>query len=113
MLHRPLAAAAHQDKEEDEGVIRIWDLTTKKLRHVLTADTNGVFSLAFHPSGKTLAGGGADGTITFWDTRTGKQTEKLEGRTRDVAALAFSKDGTVLLSVGSDKQLLIWETGGN
>ena len=102
-----------------DGTIRLWDLLTGKLLHVLKGHGSGVVSLAASTDGKTLASGSADCTIILWrlwqlspaDIRQGIEpapTHFLRGHTSVVASLAISADGVVLASGSRDKTIKLW-----
>ncbi|HVS37006.1 MAG TPA: hypothetical protein VMS17_15705 [Gemmataceae bacterium] len=57
------------------GPIYLWEVSTAKLRIVLTGHQNGVTSLAFSPDGSRLISGSHDTTALIWDL-TGLADEK-------------------------------------
>ena len=75
------------------GEIRLWKVSTGKLKAALDGPAGFVRSMAFAPDGKTLASGG-DRTIRLWEVRTGQLRNTLEEHTGEVEALAFSPDRT-------------------
>jgi WD40 repeat protein len=85
---------------------------------------NTVLCLAFDPSGKILASGGADNTVILWE-RAGdgfRHRATLRGHAGEVHALAFNADGSRLITAGwinrqqgrVDGTLRVWDvaTGG-
>ena len=68
--------------------------------------THGVYSVAFSPDGKVIAGGSFF-TIKLWDVASGAQLRSLEGRGL-AKPLAFSPDGKVIASSSDDKTIL-WD----
>lgn len=74
--------------------------------------TNTVYSVAFSPTGKTLASGGADKTIRLWDVAT-KQRRALIRTPEKVASLAFSPNGRTLASGGFDASITLWNVAPN
>ena len=63
-----------------------------------------VFSVAFAPDGKTIAGAGYDNTVWLWDVATGQLKNTLVGHT-----VAFSPDGTTLAITNRHLGLRVWD----
>lgn len=62
----------------DEGVVRVFDLTTRRERDL--AEDVRTFDLAFSPDGERLAAvGTADDSVRLWNVRTGDLWRILEG----------------------------------
>ena len=70
---------------------------------------NAVSCLAFDPTGRVLASGGADSTIILWDVPGFQPRAVLRGHTGEVRTLAFSPDGSRLASGGADGSLRTWD----
>ena len=99
-----------------DGSVYLWDLQTKKLRNVLVGDANRIGSLAFSPTGETVAGATWNNAIQLWDRHTGKSLKTLIGhtdlntRSMSIAFIAYSDDGKRLASVGwRDRTIRIWD----
>ena len=92
------------------GEIRLWKVSTGKLKAALDGPAGFVRSMAFAPDGKTLASGG-DRTIRLWEVRTGQLRNTLEEHTGEVEALAFSPDRKTLASAGGDYTIRLWDAG--
>lgn len=82
-----------------------------------------VRSVAWAPSGKTLAAGSFDSTVSIWE-RVGGEDEDLEGgndssewecvttlegHESECKSVAYSRDGGLLASCSRDKSVWIWE----
>jgi WD40 repeat protein len=86
------------------GDIHVWELKTGNLLHTLAApETAGleaieVYSLAFSPNGKVLAGGGIH-QIVFWEAKTGRRLDKKLPSSAGAYHLHFSKDGNEITAV--------------
>jgi WD40 repeat protein len=92
--------------------VRIADLTTGKIVHVLHNTTGGREpfhgALAFTPDGKTLAGG-VKGSIHLWDVAAGKELRRWVADRRQVTSLAFAADGRTLASSGAETAIRLWD----
>ncbi|MGJ6963862.1 WD40 repeat domain-containing serine/threonine protein kinase [Streptosporangium sp. G11] len=85
----------------------------------LRGHTETVNTVAFSPSGETLAGGDGDGAVILWDARTHRPVgDPMKGHTRAVEAMAFSPDGRLLASGGNNDNgadpdehtVILWDT---
>jgi WD40 repeat protein len=92
------------------STIRLWDLATLQAATLSSLPGSyGDQALAFHPSGRTLAGGmGMDGTIRLLDPVTGQVTT-LTGHTSPIEAAAFSPDGRTLATGSTDATVRLWD----
>jgi WD40 repeat protein len=61
-----------------DGLIRQWNLSSKKLTKTLTADKN-VEILRYSPDGKLIASGSRNGQLTIWDNSNGKKLQTFDG----------------------------------
>ncbi|MEO2089261.1 MAG: hypothetical protein ABGY75_07165 [Gemmataceae bacterium] len=91
---------------ERDGAVCVWDVTTKE--RVLTFDT-GVYSVAFDPQGRFLAGAGLADRVYVWDLTSGEQVFALDGHQERIHCVAFSPDGSYLLSGGDDMTVRVWD----
>ena len=96
----------------ERSSIQIWDVTTGKVQHVLSAHTGDVFSVAFSPDGRWLATAGEDTTVRIWNTATWKLRRTLRGHRGWVMSLAFSHDSKRLASGSRDHTMKLWDTAG-
>ena len=55
-----------------------------KLLRTLEGHTDTVYSVAFDPTGQTLASGSDDNTVKLWEPASGKLLRTLEGHTGSV-----------------------------
>ena len=98
-----LAATAGYD-----GLVKLWDLRARGLKHDLKKHKGWVRSLAFSPDGTRLASAGEDGTVVLWDTASGAEVKTVPAHTGAVTAVAFSRDGATLATGGGDKFVKLW-----
>ena len=96
-----------------DKTVKLWDLSTRRLKRTLEGHSEMVPAIGFSPDGKTLASGSWDKTVRLWDIQTGKQKAALKHSGR-VHALAFSGSGAILASGDSDETVRLWnaQTGG-
>ncbi len=91
--------------------IKLWNVANQSLITTLPGHTGGptgIHSLAFSPSGDTLASGSGDQTIKLWDVGNQSLIATLTGHTGHVFSVAFSPDGT-LASGSRDGTVKLWD----
>ena len=98
-----LAATAGYD-----GLVKLWDASSRTLRHDLRKHKGWARAVAFSPDGTQLASAGEDGTVVLWDTATGTELKTIAAHQAAATCLAFSKDGQTLVSGGGDKLVKLW-----
>jgi WD40 repeat protein len=81
-----------------DGVVRLWEVQSGKLRHTFSGHVGPVHYLAFAPDGRTLASLGADNALRLWHPGTGQQLFTLAAPSEALGGLAFSGDGRVLVA---------------
>jgi WD40 repeat protein len=64
----------------DSETFTMQALEQPKKPPTLKGHTEGLYSLAFSPDGKTLASCGSDSTIRLWDASTGKEMKSLKSK---------------------------------
>jgi WD40 repeat protein len=93
-----LAAAAY------DADIRIWDVRTGALKHVIQDLPVSMFDVAFSPDGNSLAAAGADRRIHVWDTQSWKSTRTIKGQPEAIGQIRFSPNGSMLLTGGFNER---------
>jgi RNA polymerase sigma factor (sigma-70 family) len=87
--------------------VRVWEVETGLLKHVLESKATGFREVNFSPDGKLLVGAGpAD--IPIWDVESGKVVRTLRGHQGGVFSAVFSARGDTLTTCGSDKTIHFW-----
>jgi autophagy-related protein 16-1 len=89
--------------------IKIWDCTTRRLKHTLTGHLSKIFS-ARYTDMNTIVSGSHDRTIKVWDLTRGvcSKTIFTLSSCNDLASL--SSDGSMIISGHLDNNLRIWDT---
>jgi tetratricopeptide (TPR) repeat protein len=85
----------------EDPSIRLWDAATGVLKKKLPGNQNGVWSLAFDPTGRRIASGDSAGTVLLFEVDSARvlRRENLGGSR--VSSLVFLNQGRSLL-VGQD-----------
>ncbi len=100
-----MIATAHLD-----GVVRIWDAGTHKLRTRFQVRGRFVHgALAFSRDGLWLATGAMDGSVSVWDPKGGKIVRDVGRHQSYVYTLGFGRGIGSLASGGSDGLCYLWD----
>jgi WD40 repeat protein len=92
-----------------DGIVRLREVETGKVRWVFRADPKYAYGLAFSPDGTMLASGGKDRTARLWDVRSGRLLRAFFGHEDGVEGVAFSPDGKVLATASYDRTVRLWD----
>jgi len=98
----PLIVSAGWDK-----LVKVWNLSSCKLRTNLVGHQGVVYTVAISPDGSLCASGGKDATAMLWDVNDGKHLYSLDagGNTN---ALCFSPRN-YWLCAATDTSIKIWD----
>lgn len=96
---------------DSKGLIKLWNIQTKKLLGTLTEHSGHVSDLAFSPDGDILASAGSDNTVKIWNRASGELLDTLQHK-NSVHCVAFSSDGKTLVSGSSDRTIRVWQRLG-
>ncbi|GAU64988.1 hypothetical protein SSP35_01_03250 [Streptomyces sp. NBRC 110611] len=75
----------------------------------LTGHTRTVTTVAFSPSGTTLATASEDHTVKLWNPANGRLLGTLLGHSAPLTTVAFSPDGRTLASASTDGTARLWD----
>ncbi|WP_157248269.1 AAA family ATPase [Nonomuraea typhae] len=96
-----------------EGVIRLWDVSTRvSAGSALTDAAGDVSSMAFSPDGSWIAAARGD-EVLWWRLKAG-QVDRASRTARTLSsaaahAVAFSPDGRLLAAAGQDGSVHVWD----
>jgi WD40 repeat protein len=91
---------------EGQGVVRLWNVRTRRPVGGPISSNHAVTGLALSPDGKTLAVV-ADG-LQLWATATGQPIGRPLPASDAAGSAAFSPNGTLLASIGAGGQARLW-----
>jgi eukaryotic-like serine/threonine-protein kinase len=83
--------------EDVDNAIHLWDTSSGKLIGVCAGHKQAVWSLAFCPSGRTLATASDDSTLKLWNIATQQELLSLRRLGGALRGLLFSPDGHLLV----------------
>jgi len=98
----PLIVSAGWDK-----LVKVWNLTTCKLRTNLVGHFGVVYTTAVSPDGSLCASGGKDGIAMLWDVNDGKHLYSLDAA-GTINALIFSPKN-YWLCAATDTAIKVWD----
>ncbi len=107
---RTLAAGGRlQGSQGGEGAIRIIDVETGEITHLLEGHSEAILSLAFSTDGTLLASSGMDDTAIVWKAADYSEVHRIQGHHGDVNAVRFTLDGERLVTASDDAALGLWD----
>lgn len=65
-------------------------------------------SMAFHPNGRIVAGGGGDGRLRLWHVASGNLWRTVDLHADSITAVTFTPDGRYLITASREGKVLIW-----
>lgn len=93
----------------EDKVIRIWDLSTRRITKYLKGHEQDIYSLDFFPDGSRLVSGSGDRTVRIWDLNTGQCSLTLSIED-GVTTVAVSPDGKLIAAGSLDRTVRVWDS---
>ena len=91
------------------GILKIWDVRTRKLIRTFENGYGEVHAVAFSPSGKEVFAGRDGWSLQLIDTASGKTIQSFRGSDGTIKAAAFSPDGHQLATGGANNDAYLWD----
>lgn len=96
--------------------VALWDVATGTLAAQVESPAGTVWSLAFSPDGRTLAGGSHHQMVLLWRFDAGgpgpvalQPLPGRQGHLSEVWSVAFTQDGQHLVTAGKDGTVRLWK----
>ena len=93
----------------EDKLIRIWDLSTKRIIKILRGHEQDIYSLDFFPDGDRLVSGSGDRTVRTWDLRSSQCSLTLSIED-GVTTVAVSPNGKLIAAGSLDKTVRVWDS---
>ncbi|MCE7949321.1 MAG: hypothetical protein DYG88_18025 [Chloroflexi bacterium CFX4] len=92
------------------GIIQLWDISGKAIKHILPDHTQRVSGLAWHPDNTQLLTASLDGSINLWNAQNGELIKCFSNQGM-VTAITWSSDGNRFVTAsGSERQdIVVWD----
>lgn len=89
-----------------DGSVKLWNIPSLTL-HTEFSVGEGVFSVAFHPSGNLLIAGDGLGQIHVWDLKVNRLIRIISVQSDLISSVSLNPSGTLLASVSMDGSIKI------
>ncbi|MFI9487376.1 NB-ARC domain-containing protein [Promicromonospora sp. NPDC052451] len=93
----------------EDGVVRLWDLTSRTLIRSLRGHTGWVHAVAISPDGSLIASAGEDNAIRLWSAVDGTQVGILPGHDKRIRTMTFLRRSGELVSGAEDGLVRVWD----
>ena len=91
-----------------DNKIKVWDVTTQKIKLVLEGHTKSTLPVAISPDEKYIVSGSLDRTIKIWNAQNGEILKSLEGHSDNIYDIAFHPNGMYFASASRDQSIRLW-----
>ena len=91
------------------GEVKLWDLASGTVRHVLSGHEDEVWRALWTPDGESLVTVAADGEVVVWDAAAGAEVRRWSAHEGAIHGAALSPDGARLATASVDRAVRLWE----
>ncbi len=91
------------------GDVRLFDVTTGKLKRTIKASPRMLWSVSLGPRGRKLVSGGVDKVARIYSTRNGRLLKSLKGHTGIIVSVAFGPRGRKIVTGSTDDTAKVWD----
>ncbi|KAJ1659117.1 General transcription repressor [Dispira simplex] len=98
----------------EDKIIRIWDLSSKRICHTLRGHEQDIYSLDYSRDGRIIVSGSGDRSARLWDASTGKglfnlAIDDVGPKDAGVTSVAISPDGRFVAAGSLDRMVRVWD----
>ena len=95
----------------DDRTVRVWDMKSGRLHHVLYGHSESVRAVAVTPDGRHIVSGGTYDVVRVWDLKSGQFLHSIagQGAFRAVHTVAVSADGRRVAWAGAGNAVQVWD----
>lgn len=101
----------------EDRQIRLWNIATKKVKHMFTGHKQEIYSLDFSRDGRIIASGSGDKTVRVWDVESGQLLHTLYTTPGQdpgpseagVTSVSISSDGRLVAAGALDTLVRVWD----
>lgn len=101
----------------EDRQIRLWNIATKKVKHMFTGHKQEIYSLDFSRDGRIIASGSGDKTVRVWDVESGQLLHTLytspgqeQGPSEaGVTSVSISADSRLVAAGALDTLVRVWD----
>jgi len=95
-----------------DKTVRIWNLETAKVEHVVKEHQGEVSSICVAPNENWFASASYDQTIKIWELSTGEHQRTLTGHSSRIYDISISRiqNRSILSSAGNNDQIILWDS---
>jgi WD40 repeat protein len=98
----------HAVSASDDKTVRVWELKTGQLAHILQGHSAGVTAVAITRDSRRVVSASRDKTLRVWELETSQSVSTFQGHSGWVTAVAITTDGRRAVSTSDDKTLRFW-----